>query len=365
MNPAVYDQTTIDISAANCIFRAQGSVLKYPGFTALYMEGKDDNGHEENGEMGKVLPLVSKGEKLALENLAAQQKFTEPPPRFSEATLVKELEENGIGRPSTYASILSTIQEREYVRLETGRFFPTELGTLVTELLVKNFPQVLDVEFTASLESKLDMIAEGKLERINTLKDFYSTFEGDLKKAKEEMRDVKREETPTDFVCEKCGSPMMIKWGRNGKFIACSNYPTCKNTKNFTKDENGKISQVETEETDVVCELCGKKMVIKHGRFGNFLGCSGYPECKNTLPITLGIKCPEEGCAGQLTEKRTKKGKSFFGCSTYPKCTFATWDRPIAEACPQCGAPFLVEKYARGKGKYRACYKKECGYSEK
>ncbi len=364
MNPAIYDQTTIDIAAANCTFRAQGSVLKVPGFTVLYTEGKDDNG-EENGETGKTLPLVSKGEKLALESLTSQQKFTEPPPRFSEATLVKELEEKGIGRPSTYATILSTIQDRDYVKLEVGRFYPTELGTIVTELLVKNFPQVLDVAFTASLEDKLDLIEEGKLERTETLRDFYGPFESDLKKAKEQMRDIKREETPTELVCEKCGSPMVIKWGRNGKFIACSNYPACKNTKNFVQDENGKINQVETVTTDVLCEKCGKKMVVKNGRFGSFLGCSGYPECKHTMTISLGINCPEEGCTGQLSEKKTKKGKSFFGCTNYPKCTFATWDRPVPETCPECGAPFLVEKYARGKGKYKACYKKECGYKEK
>jgi DNA topoisomerase-1 len=363
MNPAIYDMTTIDIAAANCIFRVQGSVLKYPGFTVLYTEGKDD-APEEGSEIGNTLPLVEKGEKLSLESLNAQQKFTEPPPRFSEATLVKELEEKGIGRPSTYATILSTIQDRDYVKLETGRFFPTELGTLVTELLVKNFPQVLDVEFTASLENKLDMIAEGKLERIETLKDFYASFEGDLKKAKDQMRDVKREETPTDIACEKCGSPMVIKWGRNGKFIACSNYPTCKNTKNFVQDASGKINQVETEVTDITCDKCGKKMVVKHGRFGNFLGCSGYPECKNTMTISLGIGCPEDGCTGQISEKRTKKGKVFYGCSNYPNCTFAIWDKPVAEPCPQCGAPFTLEKYARGKGKFRVCYKKECGYKE-
>lgn len=363
MNPAIYDMTTIDIAADDCLFRAQGSVLKYPGFTVLYTEGKDDPS-EENGETGKKLPPVEKGEKLALESLAAQQKFTEPPPRFTEATLVKELEEKGIGRPSTYAAILSTIQEREYAKLDGGKFFPTELGTIVTELLVKNFPQILDVEFTASLENKLDMIEEGKLERLTTLRDFYSTFENDLRTAKEQMRNIKREETPTDFICEKCGSPMIIKWGRNGKFIACSNYPACKNTKNFFQDENGKINQVETETTDITCEKCGKPMVIKHGRFGNFLGCSGYPECKNTMTISLGIACPEEGCTGKLSEKRTKKGKAFYGCSNYPKCSFALWYKPTAESCPQCGAPFLVEKYAKNKGKFKACYRKECGYKE-
>ncbi|MCX5835229.1 MAG: topoisomerase DNA-binding C4 zinc finger domain-containing protein, partial [Deltaproteobacteria bacterium] len=259
---------------------------------------------------------------------------------------------------------LSTIQDREYVKLEGGRFFPTELGTLVNEQLVKNFPKILDVEFTAMLESQLDQIEEGKLERIATLKEFYGPFEKDLEKAKTQMRDVKKEEIPTDIICDKCGSPMVIKWGRKGQFIACSNYPKCKNTSNFIKDENGKITQTETEKTDLLCDKCGKPMIIKEGRFGRFLGCSGYPECKNTAAISLGVQCPEKDCGGDLTEKRTRKGKAFFGCSKYPKCKFATWDRPIPEACPACGAPFLVEKFSRKKGRLKACLNKDCSFQQ-
>jgi DNA topoisomerase-1 len=176
------------------------------------------------------------------------------------------------------------------------------------------------------------------------------------------MRNIKREETPTDLVCEKCGSPMIIKWGRNGKFVACSNYPECKNTMNIKRNENGDLAKEEVEYSDKVCEKCGKRMVVKQGRFGKFFGCEAYPACKSTMAISLGIKCPEKDCPGSLTEKRTKKGKSFYGCSNYPQCTFASWDKPLAEACPDCGAPFLVEKYSRGKGSSKACPNKECGY---
>lgn len=360
MNPAIFDQTTIDITGANCIFRAQGQVLKFAGFTIVYTEGKDEK--EENGDLGKLLPEVKETEQLKLLKLNTEQKFTQPPPRFSEASLVRELEEKGIGRPSTYAAILSTIQDREYVRLEKGKFFPTELGIIVTELLVKSFPTVLDIAFTADMENKLDMIEEGNSKRVQTLNDFYHPFAQELKKAKDEMRNIKREETPTDLVCEKCGSPMIIKWGRNGKFVACSNYPECKNTMNIKRDENGDLAKEEVEYSDKVCEKCGKRMVVKQGRFGKFLGCEAYPACKSTLAISLGVKCPEKDCPGSLTEKRTKKGKAFYGCSNYPKCTFASWDKPLAEACPDCGAPFLVEKYSRGKGSYKACPNKECGY---
>jgi DNA topoisomerase-1 len=365
MNPALLDMTTIDIDASNILFRAQGSVMKFPGFTILYSEGKDDS-DEENGKE-KTLPDLKAGEKVKLLSLTPQQKFTEPPPRFSEATLVKELEEKGIGRPSTYAAILSTIQDREYARLETGRFHPTELGSLVTDLLVKNFPTILDVTFTASMENELDLIEEGKLKRIESLEKFYSSFETDLKKAKAEMRNVKTEETPTDLVCEKCGSPMIIKWGRNGKFIACKNYPDCRNTMNFSKDENGAISEVRPVEnmTDTDCPKCGRKMVVKQGKFGSFLGCSGYPECKSTMAISLGIKCLMEGCGGEITEKRTRKGKIFFGCTNYPKCTYATWDKPIAEPCPECAAAFILEKYDRKHGRYKTCSNPDCGYKDR
>ncbi len=382
MNPAVYDQTTIDISAANTLFRAQGSVMKFPGFTIVYTEGKE-NGDDES-EFAKTLPLVSVGETLDLVSMKTEQKFTQPPPRFSEASLVRELEEKGIGRPSTYATILSTIQDRDYVRLEKGKFSPTDLGMLVTDLLVKNFPKIMDVSFTASLESQLDMIEEGKMKRLDTLNDFYTPFEQELKNAKQNMRNVKREETPTDQICVKCGSPMLIKWGKNGQFIACSNYPACKNTQNFTRAEDGRIVPTEagTEETDHTCEKCGRPMVVKRGKFGPFLGCSGYPECKNIVnvkkdesgavttaePEISDVNCDK--CGRPMAVKGGKFGP-FLGCSGYPECknimkikkgrdgtvkpqAQETTDR----VCDKCGRPMAVK---RGRfGRFLGC----TGYPE-
>ncbi|MBU2055379.1 MAG: type I DNA topoisomerase [Proteobacteria bacterium] len=373
MNPALLDQTTLDIAAANFLFRAQGSVMKFPGFTALYTEGKEDNG-DENG-FGKLLPEVREGEVLKLLELKPEQKFTQPPPRFSEASLVRELEENGIGRPSTYAAILSTIQEREYVRLEKGKFIPTDLGILVTDLLVKNFPRILDVAFTASLETELDRIEEGKTKRLDTLNNFYRPFTEELKKAKANMTNIKREETPTDLLCEKCGKPMVIKWGRNGRFLACSNYPDCKNTKNFTRDENGDIRpQEEQPPTDIPCPLCGKPMLARQGRFGKFLGCSGYPECKHTInlapdgtPVVAAPAEAKEGdavcekCGKPLVVKRGRYG-TFLGCSGYPECKHIvktrTAGRPAAPGadqettdtlCDKCGKPMAVKRGRYGK----------------
>jgi DNA topoisomerase I len=370
MNPALLDQTTVDIAAANCLFRAQGSVMKFPGFTIVYTEGKEDNG-EENG-FGKLLPAVREGEVLKLLSLTPEQKFTQPPPRFSEASLVRELEENGIGRPSTYAAILSTIQEREYVLLEKGKFIPTDLGILVTELLVKNFPRILDVAFTAEMETKLDQIEEGKTKRLDTLNNFYKPFIEELRKAKANMRDVKREEIPTDLLCEKCGKPMVIKWGKNGRFLACTNYPACKNTKNFIQDEKGTI-QPEEKTTDIPCPLCGKPMLSRQGRFGKFLGCSGYPECKHTINIApdgTPAAPPAEGkasdaicdkCGKPMVLKRGRFGV-FLGCSGYPECKnivkASPSGQPIGAAaepeisdvlCDKCGKPTAVKQGRYGK----------------
>ena len=268
MNPAVFDRTTIDITAGRYILRAQGSVMKLPGFTVLYMDTKEDNTADEDA-IGLTLPNVREKDALTLQSLDSQQNFTQPPPRFTEASLVRELEEKGIGRPSTYASILSTIQDRDYAELKQRKFHPTELGTLVTDLLVENFPNILDVKFTASMEDKLDRIEEGSITRKDTLHDFYSPFEVELSRAKVSMRNIKSEEVPTDILCEKCGSPMVIKWGKNGRFLACSRYPECKNTMNFTHDENGKVTHVEAQTTDIKCNKCGRSMVVKEGRMGS------------------------------------------------------------------------------------------------
>jgi len=371
MNPAVLDQTTVEIAAANCLLRAQGSVMRFPGFTAVYTEGKEENG-DENG-FGKLLPSVREGEVLKLLSLTPEQKFTQPPPRFSEASLVRELEENGIGRPSTYATIISTIQDREYVRLDKGKFIPTDLGILVTELLVKNFPRILDVAFTASLETDLDRIEAGKIKRLDTLNGFYLLFTEELKKAKTTMRNVKREETPTDLVCEKCGKPMVIKWGKNGRFLACTNYPDCKNTMNFTQGDKGEIQPEEKQTTDIPCPLCGKPMSARQGRFGKFLGCTGYPECKHTInvgPDGAPVVAPPTGkegdavcekCGKPMAVKRGRFG-TFLGCTGYPECKNivktprgAQPGAPAAPVelsdvlCEKCGKPMAVKKGRYGQ----------------
>jgi DNA topoisomerase-1 len=364
MAPAVYDQTSIDIAAGRAAFRATGTILKFSGYLAVYGlqadEGEDKSKGEEDAgaESTKELPPVEAGETLTLNKLLPEQHFTQPPPRFTEASLVKELEEKGIGRPSTYAAILSVIQDKEYVTKVEGRFYPTELGTLVTGLLVKSFPGVIDATFTAGLEEKLDEIAEGNIGWVKVLEDFYAPFKLELAKASEQMRDVKREEISTELKCEKCGSPMVIKWGRRGSFLACSGYPACKNTMDYRKDEEGHIFPVPQEviSTDEICEKCGAPMVVKTGRFGRFIACSRYPDCKSSKPFTIGVGCPE--CkVGKLTERRSRRGKNFYGCNRYPECTFAAWDKPIAEACPECGSPFLLEKYSKKDGAYIACPK--------
>ena len=363
MTPAIYDQTSADIQAGRATFRATGTILKFAGYLAVYGEKADEGedrvtaavGEEEGGAEGEMPPLEA-GETLRLEKLLPEQHFTQPPPRFSEASLVKELEEKGIGRPSTYAAILSTIQEKEYVKKVETRFFPTELGTLVTDLLVASFPGVIDVAFTAGMEERLDDIAEGRVEWVKVMQDFYAPFKEELARAESQMRDVKREETKTELKCEKCGSPMVIKWGRRGRFLACSGYPECKNTMDFQEGEGGTIVPVqEVTVTGEICEKCGSPMAVKRGRFGRFLACTRYPECKSSRPFSIGIPCPAEGCTGKLTERRTKRGKIFYGCSRYPDCKFAAWDKPLAESCPECGSPYLLEKFSKKEGAYVAC----------
>jgi DNA topoisomerase-1 len=324
MKPAILDQTRVEIGAGRYLFQANGTVLKFQGFTIVYEEGKD----EEEEKEGR-LPALVKGEDLPVKGLFPQQHFTQPPARFTEATLVKELEENGIGRPSTYAAILSTVQEREYVVKEKTQLKPTELGSLITDLLVESFPKILDVAFTAHMEEELDMVEEGRLPWLEVMKEFYGPFKEDLERAKSDMKSVKTEETPTDIVCNRCGKMMVIKWGRKGKFLACTGYPECKNTSDFTTDEEGRIVLVErVYETGEACPNCAKPMVIKSGRYGRFLACSDYPSCKTTKPLSTGVPCPSEGCDGELLERQTKRGKVFYSCSNYPKCSYATWKDP-------------------------------------
>ena len=378
MTRGIDEATKVEINAGEYVFRATGTVEKFDGFRRVYVEGKDmpqpeGKGSPPPGEEDETrrLPELSEGEILRLVqteegSILPKQHFTQPPSRFNEALLIRELEERGIGRPSTYATIISTIQDRHYVEKEDARFKPTELGRMVNDRLVQYFPRVFDVAFTAAMESQLDEIEEGEKDWVTTVKEFYSPFSKDLGDAEVNMEDLKSKEEQTDIVCEKCGQQMVIKWGRHGHFLACPGYPTCKNTKPFTKDEEGAIQIVEKPEetTDEKCEKCGNPMVVKRGRFGGFLACSNYPDCKTTKAISLGVKCPVEGCTGELAQKRTKKGRTFYACSKYPTCTFALWNRPVDRSCPKCHAPFLIEKVSKQAGKTVHCHQETCDFQE-
>jgi DNA topoisomerase-1 len=421
MMPAVFDQTTIDIEAGRFMFRASGSVLKFDGFLRVYEEGRDEKSEDEE-EAARKLPRVEQGESLALNSVLPEQHFTEPPPRYSEATLVKALEEKGIGRPSTYAAIMTTILDREYVEKHEGRFHPTGLGTTVNDLLVKGFGDLFNESYTARMEEELDEIEEGKMKWTDALHEFYGKFARDVESAKIMFKEEKVKAIPTDEVCENCGAGMVIKFGRFGQFLACSNYPECRTTREIAKpasDGGGEAGATakageaggaaEGEEAEV-CELCAKPMALKRGRFGQFLGCTGYPDCRNirkidrkgvvaaapvpldeTCPVdgvhlvrrqgrfgefvscsnyptckfikreTTGIACPRAGCKGEIVVKKSKRGKMFYGCSEYPKCDAVYWDKPVSEPCPECHAPFLLEKTTK-KGTTRSCANEECGY---
>ncbi len=417
MNPAVFDQTTVDIDAksANEIFwfRVTGSVMKFDGFLKVYEESKDSK-DEEDEELKHKLPALEAGQKLTLKALKPEQHFTEPPPRYNEASLVKELEERGIGRPSTYATILSTIQERQYAQKIGGKFTPTEIGLVVTDLLVDNFKDIFDFQYTARLEEELDEIEEGKEKWTDALADFYKKFAKDLKYAEKHMENIKRMEKPTDEKCERCGSPLVIKWGKHGSFYACSTYDKeDPNSCTFTKENPINLPDLDSadmQETaqEEYCENCGRVMVLKRGRFGQFMACTGYPDCKTTrrldqgkrvpdIPLDeicpecktrnliirhgrygeftscsgypdckyvkqnfIGVKCPLCG-EGELVEKRARKGNTFYGCSKYPKCKFTSAAKPIAEKCPKCGHDYLVERM-RKDGTVIACPNKECDF---
>ncbi len=363
MAPALYFQTVVDVKAGEkYVFRATGRRQIFAGFLALYDEGKDNG---DAAEQDAELPPLEVGERLQLEKLDKFQHFTQPPPRFSESTLVKELEERGIGRPSTYATILSTIQEREYVELREKKFFPTDLGELVTELLKESFPDILDVGFTAQLESRLDQIEDGKQDWQQLLQEFYQPFEQRLQAALSTMKEIRRQEQATDEICEKCGANMVIKWGRNGKFLACPNYPECKNTRSLNREEEAAAPEISPEVAAELgaCPECGSALTVKNGRFGRFIACSRYPECKYTRSIGIGIACPEPGCDGEIVEKKSRKGKIFYSCSRYPRCKYALWNRPYPLSCPECGHPFLVEKSSKSRGPYLQCPQKECSYT--
>jgi DNA topoisomerase-1 len=338
---------------------------------ALYMSVDEEI---ESEKKTKQLPELSEGMILKLLQLEPKQHFTMPPPRFSEASLVKELEENGIGRPSTYAAILSTIRGKGYVELTKGYFIPDELGFIVNDLLVESFPEVFDVEFTARMEDDLDRVESAEINSLDILTRFYDPFKIKLDEASKGMLSMKGVGLPTGLSCPDCNKDLNIKVGKNGHFLACSGYPDCTYSRDYIRDEKGKVKPVEPsldEISDKVCEKCGKSMVLKTGRYGKFLACSGYPDCKNTQSVNstghgkkTGVKCPEKGCTGDLVERKSKRGKIFYGCSTFPKCTFATWDKPVDKKCPDCGADFLLEKTTKKLGTVLSCLSKGCAYRE-
>jgi DNA topoisomerase-1 len=415
MTPAVFDQTTIDIAAGRFTFRATGSVQKFDGFLKVYQEAREEKPQDaEDEDEERNLPMVKQGDVLTLNSITPEQHFTEPPPRYSEATLVKALEEKGIGRPSTYAAIMTTIQDREYVEKVEGRFHPTPLGTTVNDLLIASFDDIFNTEYTAKMELALDEIEDGKLDWRRALRGFYDKFSKDLEIAAETIKNKKKTSIPTDEICEKCGAGMVIKFGRFGQFLACENYPECKNTREVAskRSADGERSAEGGEENEEVpvCEHCGKEMALKKGRFGSFYGCTGYPECKNIRKIAKGdqkpaappvpldemcpkdgvhlvlrqgrfgefvacsnypkcdyikrevleMKCPKDG--GDIAVKKSKRGKVFYGCTNYPKCDEVYWDKPVAQACPSCSAPVLLQKTTKKDGTFLYCRNEECGY---
>jgi DNA topoisomerase-1 len=450
MKPALYDETVVDIEAGAYLLRARGATLKFRGFLAVYEESADEHveqkppfaraeaegGSAETGaraeggtegeagssaapEGGVQLPPLAEGDLLKLQKLDTDQHFTQPPPRFSEASLVKELEENGIGRPSTYASIIATIEAREYMEKQEGKLLPTELGFLVTDLLVEHFKDIMNVEYTAAMEVELDQIEEGTDNLLNTLNQFWKKFKKDLDAASKDpekggMENVKGKEEPTDEKCDKCGSPMVIKWGRYGKFLACSNYPECKNTrqieggegapevhadvakevcpnhaqpmvlkkgrygpflacpnypdckvtKRLVRGEGGKLQVEALKPIDENCPECGKPLMWRRGRFGPFIACSDYPTCKyikKKEAREIGLVCPECG-EGQVVERKGRWGRVFYGCRRYPECKFTAYHRPLPEPCPDCGRAYLLEKESKKEGKVIFCGNEACHY---
>ena len=383
MAAAEFEQTAVDIlcdpagaPAGGYLFRAGGSVPKFPGFLEVYQaavpesRGGDANGEtadEENGAAGaegeraeeNVLPPLVEGEVLALRELVGNQHFTQPPPRFSESSLIKELEEQGIGRPSTYASIVKTIRERGYVKTDEGKFLPTELGTIVTGLLEESFPKVMDIAFTARMEEELDQIEDGDRELVQAMRDFYQPFSEELERAKIAMPTVKEELIATGIPCSACGGEMVIRFGRAGRFLACRNYPACRNTADFRQTPEGKVEILPPEETGAACEKCGKPMIVRNWKGARYIACSGYPGCRNSKPYPVGIACPECN-TGEVVERSSRFGKIFYSCSRYPDCRFASWGRPIAQGCPVCGYPAMSERVRRDGSTQIVCLRKGC-----
>lgn len=370
MTPAIFDDTKIKVSAGSYLLTATGSILKFDGFLRVYenFEGSvkmEDNENEQDIQDNEKeetygnqqLPEVMQGDELNLLDIISEQKFTQPPPLYNDATLVKALEEKDIGRPSTYAPIISTLIERKYVTRERKGFMPTELGIIVNDVLIKSFPELINEEYTAKMEAALDNIEEGNIEWRIFLKEFYQSFEPMLKNAEIHMNNLRNNiQEDTGQICEKCGAKMIIKWGRFGKFLSCERYPECKNAKPL----NG--TPVIDEKIGEKCPECGSELIKKMGPYGPFIACEKYPQCKYTRQILIetGVNCPE--CkTGKIVERTLKRHRKFYGCSNYPDCKFMVWDKPIPVKCPQCNADFLLEKITKDKV---TIYCKNCSYKE-
>jgi DNA topoisomerase-1 len=361
MAEALLDQTSVDIRVGGDFkFRAAGTVIRFAGFMKLYIEGIDDESEEKEG----VLPPLNEGERLNLLKLLPEQHFTQPPPRYSEATLVKTLEEYGIGRPSTYASILNTLIERKYARLDKKRFIPEDVGMVVNDLLVNHFTRYVDYNFTANLEEELDQVSRGEKPWKPLLHEFWEPFYTLLKQKEGEISKSDLTTEATGESCPECSKELVVKLGKFGKFFACSGYPECKYIRKLEKEKGEVAEPVYSEEK---CDKCGSLMLIRDGRYGKYLACSGYPGCKNIQPLVkprgTGVVCPE--CReGELTEKKSRYGKMFYSCNRYPQCKFALWDPPVEKKCGQCGFPLLVKKVYKREGEFLKCPKEGCNYRE-
>ena len=360
---ATINTVAVDLACGNAgegVFRANGSTVIHPGFMSVYLEGKDDGPAEE--EEG-FLPKMSPGQVVKLIEILPTQHFTEPPPRYTEASLVKALEEYGIGRPSTYASIISTLQQRKYAELENKRFHPSDVGRIVNKFLTDHFTQYVDYNFTAHLEDDLDAVSRGEKNWIPLMREFWGPFSTLIEDKDESLKraDVTHEELDED--CPECGSKLSIRLGRNGRFVGCTNYPTCKYTRNLKDD--GPAAPPEIAEGRF-CPKCDSPLIIKAGRYGKFLGCSAYPTCKHIEPLEkpedTGVECPE--ChKGTLIKRKSRFGKLFYSCSTYPGCSYAVWNPPLNETCPNCAWPVLTLKVTKRRGAEKVCPRKECGYA--
>ena len=341
-------------------FRSTGSTIAEPGFIAVYMEGKDDSASDDDE---KMLPPLEQGDKVTLKTIRADQHFTEPPPRFTEATLVKALEEYGIGRPSTYAAIISTLQNREYVEIDRRRFFPTDVGRVVNRFLTRHFPDYVDYDFTARMEDDLDAVSRGEKEWIPVMDHFWQPF---IKLVREKEKTVSRADAttePLDETCPKCGQPLMIRLGRRGRFVGCSAYPDCDYTRNLGEEQEEEKPEIVEDRS---CPSCGSSLIIRKGKYGKFIGCSSYPDCTYIEPLekpaSTGVQCPK--CKqGEMVSRRSRRGKTFYSCSRYPECDYAVWNEPVKQSCPDCGWPILTLKETKRKGKELVCPEKECGYS--